>query len=230
MTVTTTDPSTLPQWNGHPVPWIARWTGEVIPEASKVVITRREDGGLSLHYEESKHENRDRFGVLWQREGINRGGEPLYGQVNTYRQRRCMLKSRCQVCGGPVNDHAEGDPYTTWLMPLGFLEWVDDEVHAEPTPVTATAPTCEACIPLALDVCPNLRTEGYELYHVLDWGVWGVRGRHHWIGEGRMQRRHALIPYNLAGYEHTPAYEGATLAQQQVVVWNKFVKREEHKP
>lgn len=228
--MTVTDPATLPQWNDHPVPWVTRWTNEVVDDASNVVITRREDGGLSVHYENSKHESRDRFGILWQREGIGRGGEPQFGAVNTYRQRRCMLKSRCQVCGGPVQDHAEGGGPTTWLMPLGFLQWVQDEVHTEPTPVTATPPTCEACIPLAIDVCPNLRAEGYELYHVLSWGVWGVRGRHHWLVGGRIQRKMSLVPYDLQGYEDTPAYEGATLAQQQVVVWNKFVKKQEHRP
>lgn len=226
MTIIETQPGDLLQYKGRPVPWVTRWSEEVHPQRHEISIERREDGGLRARYPDRNLENRDKFGVLWQKEGIAPGkGEPLWKEVHTYRQRTCMLKSKCQVCGNEITDKP-----IHWLMPLDTLQWLSDEVHTEATPVTTSAPTCAACVPLALDVCPNLKVAGWQLYHVLDWGVWGVRGMHHFMAGGVVRRRNALVPYNLNGYEDTPIFEGATLAQQMVVVWNKFVLKEEHRP
>lgn len=221
-----THPSELPQYRGRAVPWITRWSQEVHPDRHNLEIERRDDGGLRVVYLDRARENRDKFGVLWMKEGLAQGqGEPLWKEVNTHRQRACMIRSKCQVCGKTITDKP-----IHWLLPLDTLQWVQDEVHTEATPLTASAPTCEACIPLALDVCPNLKAKGWQLYYVLDWGVWGVRGMHHFLAGGTIRRRNSLVPYDLRGYENTPAFEGATLAQQLVVVWNKFMLKEEHRP
>lgn len=219
-----TDLSLLPNFRSQPVPWITRWSSELHPQRHDIVVRRREDDpeALVAKYREGP-ENRDKFGVLWQREGIRRGGEPQYKNVNTYRQRTCMLKGRCQVCGRVIRERP-----VEWLMPVDTIRWIERD--GERVALTTNSPSCVECRDLALDLCPNLKANGWELYHVLDWAIWGTYGMLHFLDANDAVRRTLMwVPYDLTGVEGIIA-QGSILAQQMVVQWDKFVLKEEHRP
>ncbi|MEV4890565.1 hypothetical protein AB0K48_14345 [Nonomuraea sp. NPDC055795] len=107
------------------------------------------------------------FGVLWHRPGLHRGGRPEWKMVNTLRQRRCMLRLLCQVCGGPARD-----------APTGRVSWLlaDSSVTGSAgKPFTNAPPTCRACIPGALATCPRLRRAA-RVYTVRAAEPYGVVG------------------------------------------------------
>ncbi|MFD9947840.1 hypothetical protein ACFWYW_11050 [Nonomuraea sp. NPDC059023] len=89
------------------------------------------------------------FGVLWHRPGLHRRGRPEWKMVNTLRQRRCMLRLLCQVCGGPAT--TQGDCRISWLLAD------PPETISTGKPFTNAPPTCRGCIPEALTACPRLR-------------------------------------------------------------------------
>jgi hypothetical protein len=157
-----TDPNDLPQWHGRPVPWVTRWTGEISP--TRYDIAADENGDFT--YIDGQN-LKDAKGILWQREGIGRNGDPDWASVSTYRQRASIAKRKCQVCGNKIKPGS-----IQWLMPLdeGYIE------TGEGGMLTWNPPTCEDCIPLALELCPHLKRNGYQILKVLDYEVWGVMG------------------------------------------------------
>lgn len=218
-TATITPASVLPQWNDRPVPWVTRWTGEVCNDPLQVSIDR---AGVHLHYQ-GGNENRDNMGVLWKREGIGRHGEPQFSEVNTYRQRAAMRHKRCQVCGSKINERP-----IRWLMGRNQLHvgdvsrpWGVDEDAA----ITMSAPTCSPCIPLALKVCPHLRSSPWVILKVLEYESWGVYGEAVMIdretGQGR-DLRGVMVSYEEPQIELT-----AVAAFQAVVKLTKYVIEEE---
>jgi hypothetical protein len=162
---TATDRSTLPQWKGHPVPWATRWTGEVVQTPAAMSIERA-TMHVHLRYEDGL-EDRDSHGVLWKREGIGRQGEPQFADLNTYRQRASMNKRLCQICGTKIDERP-----IRWLLGQDQLIDLEDGDFA-----TISPPTCSACIPLALELCPHLKRKGYAILKVLDYEPWGVMGQ-----------------------------------------------------
>jgi hypothetical protein len=172
-----TDPSTLPQWKNHPVPWVTRWTGEVDSTAPTMSLHR---GNMQVHLRyPDGNEDRDDHGVLWKREGILRGGEPQFSELNTYRQRASMNKRLCQVCGKKINARL-----IRWVV--GRRQLIDFENEEMFAPSgnhlpgefgTISPPTCDACIPLATTLCPYLKKEGYAILKVLEYERWGVMGQ-----------------------------------------------------
>lgn len=210
MTIAMTDPATLPQWNGRPVPWVTRWTGEVNDDKYKVF---RENNRLSIGYED-RNENRDEFGVLWKREGLTRAGEPQYAEVNTYRQRAAMNKRMCQVCGSKIDERP-----IRWLI-------TQDQLHAheEGTAITRSAPTCSPCIPLARKLCPHLK-KGSMILKVLEYDIWGIYGQAIHIDQESGKT------YDLRGFH--AAYKNPQLplpqiaAFQQIAWLRKFVVEED---
>jgi hypothetical protein len=213
-----TDPATLPQHNGRAVPWVTRWTNEIHPDRYKYGLTMTPDGRMVLTYGEGVSEDR-RDGVLWQREGIQRGGEPDWANVSTYRQRLSMTKRKCQVCGNKIEETP-----IRWLMPLDGLEQVDAD-----TTVTIQPPTCSDCIPLALELCPRLKRAGYMILKVLDYEVWGVSG--HIVARVDDQPRlfQGAVAYDTHLYGQG-FHLGQVMAQQQVVRLGKFVVEERVEP
>jgi hypothetical protein len=220
-TVIATPTSALPQWNGRPVPWITRWTGEVSSESLQVSIDRE---GVHLNYPDG-NEDRDEFGVLWKREGIGRGGEPQYSQVNTYRQRLAMRRRRCQVCGSRIDERP-----IRWLMSERQLLLADGAdpylgLPGDYDASTISAPTCSACIPLAMELCPHLRNNPWVILKVLEYEPWGVYGEAVKLdredGRGR-DLRGVYVPY-----EDPPIELSAVVAFQLVVQFTKFVIEEE---
>lgn len=182
-----TDPGTLPQWRGQPVPWVTMWSNESAAHQPYSVKVSRQ--GPTVSYGDDR-EIRDFAGVLWQREGIKRGGDPEWRRVSTYRQRASLAKCLCQVCGKKVAERP-----IQWLMPPDGIETMDDG-----TSLSMQPPTCRACIPLALDVCPNLKKRGWMLVHVVSYEPWGVLGEIPEFDEnGKPITTLATIPYEGAG-------------------------------
>ncbi|MBC2869792.1 hypothetical protein [Streptomyces mexicanus] len=128
-------------FKGHPVPYITAWTAEPIPLPR---VTADAQGlGLLGHA-------RDGDGVLWRPFGLRQGmGRPEYGTVHGPRQRRCMRRLLCQVCGCPADRDERG-----WLWLLedhrGERGWPEGEVTTHP-------PVCRPCAGVAARLCPHLR-------------------------------------------------------------------------
>lgn len=218
----TTDPKTLPSFNGRPVPWITRWTGEVIGTPYHL---GRDRSGVFTTYGDNIHEDRYN-GTLWQREGIKRGGEPQWKQVSTYRQRFAMSRCACQVCGKRIAERP-----VRFLMPLDGIEIVPpDEFHDEAQAISIQAPTCEDCIPLALKLCPHLKAKGYQLLKVADYSLWGVYGEVCILKEnGRLWRGQTYIEYDSKSYG--PDFTmNQVVAKQLVIQLNKWVIEKKHEP
>lgn len=209
----TTDPSALPNFNGRPVPWISRWTNEIAADRYNYGIQVLRDRSIALTYGDNREDRTD--GVLWQREGISRGGEPDWRNVSTYRQRASMKRRLCQVCGTKITDTP-----IRWLMPLDGVEQVDEDTF-----ITMQAPTCSECIPLALDLCPNLKTEGYQILKVIDYSIWGVYGHVVVTVDGKPRKFQSAIEYDTTKYGASFTL-GQVMAQQQVVRLGKFVVEE----
>lgn len=202
-----TDPATLPQWKGHAVPWVARWTGQVYGRPAQVTTI---EGRSNLFYEDG-HEIRDEHhGILWIREGLTRNGDPEFAQVSAHRQRMAMRRRLCQICGGGLPDGV-----INWLMHPDQLE-----VRQDGSTLTQSPPTCDACIPLALKLCPALK-KSHQIVKVLEYQLWGVSGLIVSVDEDRkvqQSRRNVLIQYGREGWNY-----GAVVAKQQVVELTKFV-------
>jgi hypothetical protein len=140
----------LPTYHGLPVPWVAIWSDEKAEPIGARPLGP--DGGIVATGPNVEM----RFGMIWVATN-KRTGTPVFGEVNSQRQRRCMLGPRCQVCGARI----DGPP--VWLIP-------DLEEHG---PVwrerrwTVTPPVCVLCADTSLLWCPHLqavppiRAQGY---------------------------------------------------------------------
>lgn len=135
-------------WQGVPVPWVSRWTGET----TDAQLRRGWPDGR-LTYRDERPGDR-RFGVLWYRNGTGREGEPEFAELHTARQLACMTRNLCNVCGTPLTDP---DGRIPWLFPGD--EWELLTGPATPKIVT-TPPTCRVCWPIARRFCPYLRSTG----------------------------------------------------------------------
>ncbi|MEU3168952.1 hypothetical protein [Streptosporangium sp. NPDC006930] len=91
------------------------------------------------------------FGALWARCGTARTGKILWNLVHTLRQRRCMMRGLCRVCGESATDPDTGRVW--WILPSALADG-----FRSPWP-TAHPPTCKACVGEALASCPYLRRE-----------------------------------------------------------------------
>src|SRR4051794_17323570 len=109
-----------PKYQGLPVPWVARWTGE----AKKLVYQVGVDiktGEQTVRYPHEISSDRDERGMLWQRDVSSIGeGAAEFGQVHTKRQRRSVMEGICQVCGERGLDQPR-------MTVMALLEWADAE-------------------------------------------------------------------------------------------------------
>ncbi|WP_371781671.1 hypothetical protein [Streptosporangium subroseum] len=108
------------------------------------------DGSRQLTYHDALPQ-KWMFGALWAHCGTARKGKIQWHLVHTLRQRRCMLKQRCRVCGEPATDPDTGR--VPWIMPS------EPAGGLRSTMTTAHPPTCKAHIGEALATCPHLRRE-----------------------------------------------------------------------
>ncbi|MCG5220425.1 hypothetical protein [Streptosporangium sp. KLBMP 9127] len=146
-----------------PVPYITAWSGEALP-LNLTFAADPESGGLRLSYPDPVDQDW-RYGVLRARQGLTRGGQPVWQLVNTLRQWRCMEYRLCQVCGRTAVDADTGR--TWWVL-------ADDPEDSDLGMGYANAPpTCRSCIPAAIASCPRLR-RGAGVYTVSDCSPYAV--------------------------------------------------------
>lgn len=135
------------------VPYVTAYDGEDLDYALALAPSLEATDGIRLSYADPVDTDW-LYGVLWHRHGMSRSGRPVWKLVNTNRQRRCMLRLLCQVCGQSARDSN------------GAIWWVMTE---PPTPTgvgdlsTNAPPTCRRCIPVARRSCPRLR-ESMHIY------------------------------------------------------------------
>lgn len=158
-------PEGIPRWGAMPVPWITRWTEEVIagPYACNTFTDPPE-----IVYPGAV---RDRQGVLWMPENWQRGGKPMFSQMNSARQRLAMRKMLCQVCGEQIHDR----PITSWLMTKGQII---SRLNLPGGLLTTNPPTCQACMHTALVLCPHLSGRKESIFRITarKWEAYGVTG------------------------------------------------------
>ncbi|SET46954.1 hypothetical protein SAMN05421811_103137 [Nonomuraea wenchangensis] len=131
-----------------PVPYVTAYDGEHVTYQLTLVADETATDGIRMSYADETATDR-MFGVLWHRHGMTRTGRPMWRLVNTLRQRRCMLRSLCQVCGKTAVDGDTGRIW--WLLPEAPGRCPDGGWY------TNTPPTCAACVPVARNHCPQLR-------------------------------------------------------------------------
>ncbi|MFD8033732.1 hypothetical protein ACFV3F_34225 [Streptomyces sp. NPDC059717] len=127
------------------VPFITSWSSELTGDPA---VLLRPIGGIGYAGEVAS--DRDERGVLWQRRPDSPGvGRPMYGKVNTGRQRRAMTELLCQVCGGPAAEDHRG---VLWLIEDNredYEGWPEDLLTTHP-------PICLPCVGKARAECPHL--------------------------------------------------------------------------
>lgn len=185
------------------IPWVTRWTGEVVTHRPFTVHPLEN----RVMFNDGEDEDRDGNGVLWRPEGINRSGKPEFSQVNSHRQRACMIKRLCQVCGKKITSEV-----IRWLMVDMQLEQMGDG-----STCTMSPPTCDDCIPVALALCPALGSRPYVINRVLEYEPWGYSGELALYDKDMQlhRRRDAAIPLGSPLLRHM-------LAKQMVVKFTKF--------
>lgn len=154
------------------VPYTTAWSSEAVTLTGNPYLMLRTPpygGAPYLAYRNEKPGSEVRpHGVLWGRMPDTPGvGEPQFLQMNITRQRTTMERAGCSVCGGPGE---------VWMAPA--IIW-DEHLteHGLGAPYqTSDPPVCQACIPLALQQCPNLRQHGFVFLSVRKWSISGVRG------------------------------------------------------
>jgi hypothetical protein len=100
-------------YKGVPVPYIARWSSEVV-RPGPAMIPVPVPQGYYLTYKDEQPEDRVE-GQLWLRERDSPGhGEPMFADVHSHRQRLCQIEGRCQICGQVQ------EPPLRWLIPDGL--------------------------------------------------------------------------------------------------------------
>ncbi|GAA0348089.1 hypothetical protein PV735_31960 [Streptomyces turgidiscabies] len=132
-----------------PVPYIAAWSNEHLPEPT--VVTAADGIAFVDGLGPNGHAHgRDTAGVLWMRWALRRGdGKPEFNVVHAPRQKRAMWKLLCQVCGGPSDVNELG---RLWLLEdnRDVEGWPEEEITTHP-------PLCLRCAPLAARLCTHLQ-------------------------------------------------------------------------
>lgn len=112
---------------GLPVPFVAQWSSE------EEMYLRREplaEGKVAAFTKGSRGE-----------------GQPVFGVMDVERQRLCVMKCRCQVCGGSARERLLADG-----QGLGQSTVYD----GAPRRMLLEPWVCASCLAYALRVCPGL--------------------------------------------------------------------------
>ncbi|MFE0764162.1 hypothetical protein [Streptomyces smyrnaeus] len=126
-------------------------------------------GRTGLAYTDETPYDRDSFGALWVRAPLRpkaRRGKPRLERVHAFRQRRCMLDMRCQVCR--QSPPAPDGPHLFLMRDVGR--------PVEEGERTTSPPVCVPCAVIAVQVCPPLRDDGYVAAWVGQAPAWGIAG------------------------------------------------------
>lgn len=166
---------------GTPVPFITAWEQEVQGAmqgagnkgAMVKMVGTSPDSLLRVSYEDESPYDRDSHGVLWQRYPLAMyRGAPQFAKVHPARQRRCMVRRLCQVCGNPADVNEDG-----WLWLVAHQDAARLGAGGERRVRTANPPVCTPCSELARQKCPHL-LKGHMLVRaaaIKDWGVYGLK-------------------------------------------------------
>lgn len=168
-------------YKGSPVPFITTWGREV--ESVKLqsagtgapikMTSVSPTGPFRVSYDDEWPYDRDSHGVLWQRYPIAMyQGVPHFAKVHPSRQRRCMVRRLCQVCGNAANFNEDG-----WLWLVTHEDAARLRSGGEQRVRTANPPVCDRCSELAREMCPHL-LKGNALVRanrITDWGVYGIK-------------------------------------------------------
>ncbi|WP_436501449.1 hypothetical protein [Actinokineospora sp. HUAS TT18] len=120
--------------------------------------------------------DRDVHGVLWVRGASEPGhGQPVFGKVNSLRQRRAMRKLLCQVCAGPADQTGDGLLWAVRDYRDDWPGWPNGMGVTEP-------PICLPCLRYSARACPALR-RGHVVIRARHYGVAGVHGLRFRAGE-----------------------------------------------
>lgn len=167
--------------SGLTVPYITAWSQETTQHLP-ALERRHGPRGSFLAYRGETPYDRTHTGTLWVRQSIARGkGHALFREVHALRQRQCMARLKCQVCG---IDCVEGEVTEGERRPYGehYTErqlWVLRSADGSPIQEgerTLSPPVCLGCVPESVRDCPHLR-EGYAaawVGYAPSWGVYGV--------------------------------------------------------
>ncbi len=147
------------------IPWVVLWS------AQRDAIVRNWDFGWRPDGIVDRTRQAVRaFGFTWKfYDSLLSGqGRPIFSELDTQRQIAAMRGPRCQVCGKKLPG-----TNTPWLLTSLDL------AHASKRGswVTPTAPTCEACWPVAERLCPHLMEQAPRRVIVPSFRVWGAAGK-----------------------------------------------------
>jgi hypothetical protein len=128
------------------VPYITMWSGEDDLQNQVQALP-----GHGIRYVDEVATDRDTHNILWYRTASRPGqGRPIFGQVNSLRQRRAMRRTLCQVCGGSPDVNDQG---VLWLLQDHREDW-----PGWPTRMAVTEPPiCLPCAKTTIRLCPALR-------------------------------------------------------------------------
>ena len=112
-----------------PVPYVAAWTSEM---PNYIVRPEPLLGGKLALFRASGHRGE---------------GDPIFGKMDVGRQRLCILRGICQVCGEPI----EGPRWMALLVEHASLP------NGQELPAVREPPTCTLCLRTSLRFCPGLR-------------------------------------------------------------------------
>ncbi|MFF9351311.1 hypothetical protein [Streptomyces sp. NPDC014734] len=125
--------------------------------------------GPRIAYRNTRSTDRDHHGNLWVRVRESPGGRVLYDCMNPQRQRVCMERMLCQVCGGPADRNEQG-----WL----FLDWrrADSPPTWPERSITSMPPLCAEHARVSVRQCPFLRRNEHAVLRVRKPRLHGVSG------------------------------------------------------
>jgi hypothetical protein len=168
-------------YKGTPVPYITSWSQEIHAAThgagnggTRVRLEKVDlpSFPLTVRYPDESPADRDPYGCLWQRYPIALGkGTPRFASVHPARQRRCMTRFLCQVCGNPADRDEDG---WLWLLTAPDAERI--AAGGEAKARVGNPPVCRSCCDIARDRCPHL-LNGHAVVRargMLPWGVYGI--------------------------------------------------------
>jgi hypothetical protein len=127
----------------YPVPWIAIWEGE--RDGPEMIL---DANGNIQPAPGTKHVRRE-FGMWVIATRDNRTGAADFGSTQSRRQRECMTRMLCQVCG---RTQRQSKSRHLWVVP-------NEEQHRElwqEDQLVLNAPVCPSCLEFSEATCPHL--------------------------------------------------------------------------
>ncbi|MEU8310335.1 hypothetical protein AB0C84_42875 [Actinomadura sp. NPDC048955] len=163
------------RWRDLPVPYITTWSAETSDarnDAGQLGImsaTRPHTvkGFDTLFYRNEQADDRDMFGMLWNRMPHKPGvGYPVFKSIHPRRQPACMRSGACQICASPGS---------VWM--ISAAHWAGHYSRRGAAPFTThEPPVCVDCAKIAMRHCPRLSRDGSVLLTATKWAPTAVRG------------------------------------------------------